>query len=161
MTGLGLLVLRLALALVCVAHGAHKLFGAFAGPGIGPGGLTNTAAHFTEIGLNPGFLLAVLGGLTQFAGGWLVGVGLLTRYAAMALSLYFLIGFWKEHAMWGFFLNWTRDPTLGHGYEYLVVILGGLACLMLAGGGEWSLDGRRAASAESRAAGRARITRHG
>ena len=161
MTGLGLLVLRITIAAVCMTHGAHKLFGLGAGTGAGPGGLTNTAAKFTDIGLSPGFVLAVLAGLTQFVGGALVGVGFLTRWAAMALAGYFIIGIWKEHAQWGFFLNWARDPTWGNGYEYALVLLAGLACLTLTGGGEWSLDGRREASAESRAAGRARLTRHG
>jgi putative oxidoreductase len=161
MTGLGLLVLRLALAVVCIAHGAHKLFGMFGGAGIGPGGLTNTAAHFTAIGLSPGFLLAVLAGLTQFAGGLLVAAGFLTRWAAMALSVYFLIGIWKEHAPWGFFLNWTQELGRGNGIEYPFLILGGFVCLMLAGGGVWSFVGRRERSAESLAAGRARLSRHG
>jgi putative oxidoreductase len=161
MTGLGLLVLRLSIATVCVVHGAHMLFGFAAGPGAGPGGLTSTSQHFGQIGLNPGFLLAVLAGLTQFAGGLLLGVGFLTRWAAAALGVYALIDIWKEHAPWGFFLNWTRDPTIGHGYEYALVILGGLICLAVTGGGEWSLDGRRAKSAESLAAGRARLRGHG
>jgi putative oxidoreductase len=161
MTGLGLLVLRLTLALVCIAHGGHKLFGAFAGDNVGPGGLSNTAAHFNSIGLSPGFLLAVLAGLTQLVGGILIGVGFLTRWAGAALGVLSVILIWKEHAAWGFFLNWARDQTRGVGYEYALVMLGGFICLTLAGGGEWSLDGRRAKSMESMAAGRARISRHG
>lgn len=160
MIGLGLLVLRLVLGLVCIMHGAHMLFGAFSGPGVGHGGLTNAAQQFADMGLNPGYLLAVLAGLTQFAGGVLLITGFLTRYAAVALVVYYLILFWKQHAPWGFFLNWQRDPTVGHGYEFATLMIGALACLALAGAGEWSFDGRRAASAESRAAGRARITRH-
>jgi putative oxidoreductase len=160
MSGLGLLLLRLALGLVCVAHGAHKLFGMFSGGGLGPGGLTNTAAHFERLGLSPGFLLALLAGVTQFAGGLLVGTGLLTRWAAMALAVYFLIGIWAEHAQWGFFLNWARLPDRGLGVEYSLVLLAALGCLMLMGGGEWSLDGRREAASASRAAGRARLMRH-
>jgi putative oxidoreductase len=160
MTGLGLLVLRLTLGLVCIAHGGHKLFGAFAGDNVGPGGLSNTATHFNDIGLSPGFLLAVLAGLTQLIGGILVAAGFLTRWAAAALGVLSILLIWKEHAPWGFFLNWAREPTRGMGYEYAFVILGGLICLALAGGGEWSLDGRRAKSAESMIAGRARLSRH-
>jgi len=161
MTGLGLLVLRLTLAFVCIAHGGHKLFGAFAGSNIGPGGLSNTAAHFNAIGLSPGFLLAVLAGLTQLVGGILIGVGFLTRWAGAALGVLYVLLIWKEHAAWGFFLNWVRDPTRGIGYEYAFVILGALICLTIAGGGEWSLDGRRMKSMESMAAGRARLRGHG
>lgn len=160
MTGLGLLVLRLTLALVCIAHGGHKLFGAFAGDNVGAGGLSNTAAHFNAIGLSPGFLLAVLAGLTQLVGGILVGVGFLTRWAGAALGVLYVLLIWKEHAAWGFFLNWARDPTRGTGYEYALVMLGGFICLALAGGGEWSLDGRRRKSIESMALGRARLRGH-
>jgi uncharacterized membrane protein YphA (DoxX/SURF4 family) len=39
MNGLGLLGLRLALAAVFVAHGAHTLLGVWSTPGIGPGGI--------------------------------------------------------------------------------------------------------------------------
>jgi hypothetical protein len=40
--------------------------------------------------------------------------------------------------------------------EFSILIIGALACLFLAGPGEWSLDGRRQHSAARRAAGRAR-----
>ena len=41
--------------------------------------------------------------------------------------------------------------------EFAVLMSGALVSLILAGAGEWSLDGRRAQSRESRIAGRARI----
>jgi hypothetical protein len=40
------------------------------------------------------------------------------------------------------------------------VLVGALVCLILAGSGRWSFDGRRAAHAESRAMGRARLRKH-
>lgn len=159
MTALGLLALRLALAAVFVAHGLHKLFGLFAGPGIGPGGLDATGAYLASIGLTPGYPLAVLAGLTQLLGGALIGVGLLTRWAAAAVALYAIVGLWAEHLKWGVFLNWTRAPDLGHGFEYSLVVLGVLAALMLIGAGDASLDGLFSRSARSRAAGRDRIRR--
>lgn len=157
MTGPGLLVLRLALAVVFVAHGAHKLFGLFNGPGIGPGGVDATAASFTALGLEPAFLLAVAAGLTQFLGGLLISVGLLTRWASLSLVVYVIIGIWTEHLKWGFYLNWVGDAGRGNGIEYSVVLLGALICLVVAGGGDWSIDGRREHSAEYRAAARARV----
>jgi len=159
MAAVGLLALRLALAVVLVAHGAHRLFGFWAGPGIGPGGLDNAAARFAALGLEGGFVLAVLAGLIQFAGGILVGVGWLTRWAALSVSCYLAIVAGIEYAPWGFFLNWTAEPGRGQGLEYVILLGGGLICLLLSGGGELSIDGWRSRTAAARAAGRARVSR--
>jgi len=156
---LGLLVLRLTLSIVFVMHGLHAVFGIGAGPGAGPGGLTETAAAFTHAGIQPGFFMGLLASIIQLGGGLLVGVGFLTRFAAAAVLGYVMFAGWKLHLMWGFFLNWGVDPTRGHGLEYAIALGGGLLCLVLAGGGEASLDGLRADRAASRAAGRARLRR--
>ena len=156
---LGLLVLRLTLSVVLVAHGAHQVFGLFAGAGVGDGGLTNTAAYYTRLGLAPAFMLAVLGGVIQLAGGLLIGVGLLARWASLSVAGYLGLALWKDHARWGFFLNWVNDPTRGQGIEFSLLLIGALAALALAGAGDWSLDGRRAITAATRAAGRARLRR--
>jgi putative oxidoreductase len=157
MNSFGLCLLRLALAVVLVAHGAHKLFGMWAGPGVGPGGLNNTAAYFQSIDLQPAFLLAVVAGVAQLLGGALIGLGALTRYASALGLMYIGVGMWKAHWKWGLFLNWTIDPGRGHGIEYALVIAGALFCLLFTGPGEFSIDGQRATSRASRAAGRARL----
>jgi putative oxidoreductase len=157
MPGLGLLVLRLVLAVVFVAHGANILFGAWAGPGVGPGGLQITAQQYAALGLHPEFLLAVLSGVTQLIGGLLLSIGLLTRYASAALVIYVGMGLWKEHLQWGFFLNWIHNPRQGLGIEYSVTLAGALICLAFIGGGSWSIDGQRQNTRAARAAGRARL----
>ena len=144
------------LACVFVAHGLHKLFGFWAGPGVGPGGLPATSEHLVSVGLQGGTVMAVLAGVVQLAGGTLVGVGLLTRWAAAALLGYVIIGIFKEHLKWGFFLNWVSAPGRGNGIEYSLILVGALVCLSFAGSGRWSLDGKRAERAESRAMGLAR-----
>src|SRR5262245_34211540 len=111
MAGLGLAVLRLALASALLAHGLHQLSGMFAGPGNGPGGLTTTAAYFTGLGLEPGFAFALLASVIQVLGGLLIAVGLLTRWASVALLGYLGILIWKDQFRWGFFMNWMLDPT--------------------------------------------------
>jgi putative oxidoreductase len=156
---LGLLALRLALATVFVMHGAHALFGIAAGPNVGPGGLTATAAAFSKAGIEPGFLMAVTAAVIQLAGGLLIGTGYLTRFAAAAVLGYVMLAGWKTHLMWGFFLNWSPDPTRGHGLEYSIALGGGLLCLVFSGAGDLSVDGMRTSRAESRAAGRARLRR--
>lgn len=157
MAALGLVVLRLVLAAVLAVHGVHELFGMFSGVGAGPGGLTSTAEHYTAIGVQPAFAMAVLSGLLQLVGGLLIAIGLLTRWISIALILQLALIIWKDQARWGFFMNWVLDPARGHGYELSVILIGALACLALAGGGDLSIDGRRAQSAASRAAARARL----
>ncbi len=160
MRSLGLAFLRLSIAAVSVAHGAHMLFGVWAGPGIGPGGLQNTATYFASIGLQPAFVVAVIAGLGQLAGGLLIAIGWLTRYTT-ALGLGAVgFGLWKTQWPWGFFLNWTSTPATGHGLEYSVLILGVLSCLLLTGPGEFSIDGQRAASRASRSAARQRLRKN-
>jgi putative oxidoreductase len=161
MVGLGLLVLRLTVAVVLVAHGAHELTGLFAGPGVGPGGLAATAARMNAIGLSPGLPVAVAASLIQAVCGLLVGMGLITRFAALAAAGYFGILIWKGQWHWGFYLNWVLDPARSNGIEYSVLMVAALVCLVLAGPGDWSFDGMRTRSAASRAAGRARLRNRG
>jgi len=159
MAALGLVLVRLTLAVVLFAHGAHKLFGAFAGPGIGPGGIENTIAHFNAIGLEPAFFLALIAGVAQLAGGVLIGIGWFARWAAGANVIYLAVGIWKEHGQWGLFLNWIGDPGRGQGIEYSIVMGATLLLLAMAGAGDYSIDGWRMRGRAARAAGRARLRR--
>jgi putative oxidoreductase len=137
-------VLRLAVGAVFVAHGAQKLFGVWGG-----GGLDGTAAFFTQLGLAPAFPLAILVGVTEFAGGLMLILGAFTLYAALALVINMLVAVWKVHFAAGFFL-----PS---GYEFNIALVGALVSLMLTGAGALSVDGQRARSAEAEAYGRARL----
>jgi putative oxidoreductase len=157
MLALGLLLLRLSLAVVFVAHGLHKLTGLFAGPGVGEGGLDWTAATYAAMGLKPPLALAVTAALTQLIGGVCLAAGVFARWAAGAVCLYILIGVWVEHWQWGLFLNWVNAPGRGQGIEYSIVLAGALAVIALVGAGEFSIDGYRARDAAARAAGRARL----
>lgn len=157
MSAIGLALLRLALAVVCLAHGTHTLFGWWSNGGIGPGGLTQAAAYLAAAGLKPAFPLAVLSAVAEVVSGVLLVFGWFTRIAAIIQIVDIGIGMWTMHLKWGFFLNYTNDPMRGHGVEYWIVMLAALACLALTGPGALSIDGRRANRAAARAAGRARL----
>ena len=157
MVGLGLLVLRLVLAVVFIAHGGNKLFGLFGGPGIGPGGLSMTSAFFATVGLSPSFVLAVTDALLELVGGALLAVGLFTRAVSVLLAIAMGLAIWKVHFQWGFFLNWMAAPGRGQGMEYSIVLIAALICLALSGGGDASVDGLNQRSAARDAAGRARL----
>jgi putative oxidoreductase len=159
MPAAGLLLLRLVLAVVLAMHGSHILFGTAAGEGAGPGGIAATTAYFASIGLVPAVVFAVVSGGFRLIGSVLVAFGYLTRPMAGALLILDCLEIWKDSARWGFFLNAVNDPTRGNGLEYGFLMAGVLVCLVLAGAGDWSIDGRRANSAAARAAGRARLRR--
>ena len=156
MISAGLVLLRLALAAVLVAHGAHTL-GLLAAPGAGPGGLTMATAHYASLGLAAPFALALTMALLRLVGGLLMAIGYLTRSAGLLLVASEGVNVWKDSGRWGFFLNWTNDPSRGHGIEFGLLMVGALACLILTGAGDWSIDGRRARSSAARSAGRARL----
>ena len=137
-------VLRLVIGAIFVAHGAQKLFGLWGGPGI-----EGTTAYFAQLGLAPAGPLAVMVGVVEFAGGLMLMLGTLTPVAALALTVDMLVAIWMVHGAHGFFLP--------GGYEFNLALIGALVSLMLTGPGGFSLDGRRARSAEAEAAGRARI----
>lgn len=145
-------VLRLAVGSVFVAHGAQKLFGVWGG-----GGLSGTAAFFTQLGLTPAFPLAVFVAVVEFVGGLMLVAGALTLATAAVLALDMVVAIWKVHLNQGFFLNWSLAPAQGYGFEYNVMLIGALVSLMLTGAGALSIDGRRERSAEARAYGRARL----
>jgi putative oxidoreductase len=147
-------VLRVMVGATFVAHGAQKLFGIWGG-----GGLAGTAAYFDRLVLSPGYPLAVAVGLTETFGGVLLMAGVLTLFAAGALTITMIGAIWKVHLANGFFLNWAITPGQGHGIEYNLVLIGALVCLMFTGPGAFSLEDRRARWAESDRAGRARLRR--
>jgi len=157
MVGLGLLVLRIALAVIFFAHGGNKLFGLFGGPGIGPGGLTTTSAFFETLGLHPAFLFAIVEAVLELAGSVLLALGFLTRWAAAALAISMIVAMWKVYLPWGFFLNWTGVAGRGNGIEFALMLCLALVALALTGGGDWSVDGRNQRAADRDAAGRARL----
>ena len=69
--GTGLLVARLVLGALMVAHGGQKLFGWFGGDG-----LAGTAGFFEQLGFRPGRLFVITASLAEAAGGLLIALGL-------------------------------------------------------------------------------------
>lgn len=152
MAGWGLTVLRVAVGLVFIAHGAQALFGVFGGAG-----LAFTASRYEHFGLTPAYPLAVFTGVVQFAGGLMLFLGAWTRWAAVMLAVGTAAAAWIAHIAHGFFLNWALTPGIGHGYEFHFVLIGACVCLSLTGAGELSVDKLLDRSAESALAGRQRI----
>src|SRR5262252_7959571 len=82
---LALLVLRVALAVIMVAHGSMKVFG----------GMSKHVSLVQNIGL-PGWM-AYLSAIAEFGGGILLIAGLLTRLSALAVLVDMLVVIAKIH----------------------------------------------------------------
>jgi putative oxidoreductase len=125
----GLLVLRLFAGACLAAHGAQKFFQL---------GISAFAGHLAAMGFPAPGLLAFLSASAEFGGGILVALGLLTRPAALALTVNMLVAAFAVHAKDGYFLP--------KGMEYALNLAAAFAALVLAGAGRFSLDallGRR------------------
>ena len=126
--GASALALRVPVGIIFAAHGAQKLFGWFGGYG-----LEGTGQFFGSIGLNPGYLMALLAGAAEFFGGLALIVGVLVRPAAAALAFAMLVAIFAVHASRGFFLD-------KGGYEYALALFAAAVSLLFSGAGRLSVD---------------------
>jgi len=126
--GAAALALRIPVGIIFVAHGAQKLFGWFGGYG-----LEGTGQFFGSVGLNPGYLMALLAGAAEFFGGLALILGALVRPAAAALSVAMLVAIFAVHFSKGFFLD-------KGGYEYALGLFAASLALLFSGAGRFSVD---------------------
>jgi putative oxidoreductase len=128
-SGFAPLALRVPVGLIFMAHGAQKLFGAFGGYG-----LQGTGQWMASIGLEPGYLMAMLAGSGEFFGGLLILVGLLTRPAALVLAVTMVVAIFSVHFSNGLFMS-------NNGYEFALALLAVSISLVFSGSGKVALDG--------------------
>src|SRR5262249_46956443 len=118
-------IMRIALGLILVPHGANKLF-------FGDAQLaSNTMA---KLGLPAPLAWAYFIGVLEFFRGFMLALGLYTRAVALAFFIEMLVII--------FGVYWPKWFWAGHGVEYAVL----MACVSFAiffrGGGPLSLDSR-------------------
>lgn len=119
-----LLVLRVVLGVVFMAHGAQK-FGAFGGPGL---------SAIVQM-LGPiGYLVSV----GELFGGLGLVLGILPRFSAGSIIVIMLGAIWMVHAKVGFFMNWGGKQA-GEGFEYHLLAISALLPIVLAGPGRFAL----------------------
>jgi putative oxidoreductase len=123
----GLLIIRLAVAVVMVFHGTEKLFGWWGGEG-----LDGAASFFGRMGIRPPRLMAFVAGLTETTGGVLFGLGAVTALAA-AMLFGTLVNVLALHWRNGF-------SRRNNGFEYEFVLLAAAACIGFTGPGQLSAD---------------------
>ncbi len=124
----GLLVLRLTLATVFLAHGAQKAVGAFGGPGF-----AGATGFIGSLGFRPARFWAALAVGGEVIAGLLLLLGLLTPLAGLLVLATMAVAIAKVHGPKGFFVQ-------DGGVEYnLVLIIAALAVAAI-GPGAFSLD---------------------
>ena len=124
---LGLLVFRIAVAIVFLAHGIRHIFGG--------GKIAGTAGWFESLGMRPGIVHAWFASITEIAAGVLLILGLLTPLAAAGVTGTMAVAWITNHLKNGFFIF-----RPGEGYEYVLVLIAAAACIGAIGGGQVSLD---------------------
>src|SRR5450756_1114120 len=92
MTALGLLILRLGIGLIIAAHGAQKLFGVWGGPG-----MTKWAQSVQRLRIRPAQPWAWVAALSEFGGGLLLALGLLSPLGSLAITGAMLVAIATGH----------------------------------------------------------------
>jgi putative oxidoreductase len=124
----GILLLRVVAGLTLAAHGSQKLFGSFGGSGT-----AGTRKFFGGLGFRAPLAMAFAAGLSELGGGLLLAFGLVTPFAALALTVVMLNAISTVHWKKGFFNS-------AGGYEYNLLIIAAALAITATGPGHFSLD---------------------
>jgi putative oxidoreductase len=120
-----LLLARIIVGVVFMAHGSQKLFGAFGGPGL---------AGVVQMMGPLGYLVTI----GEFFGGLGIIVGFLSRFSAAAMILIMVGAIAMVHGKVGFFMNWMGQQG-GEGFEYHLLAIAVLATILIAGPGRLAI----------------------
>src|SRR5262245_21778508 len=120
-----LLVLRVSLGLMLIAHGANKI----------KGGIENACNWFASMGLRPGWFHGRLAAASELTGGALLVLGLFTPIAAAIVIAIMIVAGITAHRNNGFFIFRPNQ-----GWEYVFIIAAAAFAIGTIGAGDWSLD---------------------
>ena len=126
--GSGLLIARLVLGSLMVAHGGQKLFG-----WLGGYGLRGTGGFFEQLGFRPGILFAGAAAVTEVASGLLVALGFLGPVGPALMISVMLVAAVSVHLHHGLLAG-------TNGVEIPVLYATGALAFALVGPGPYSVD---------------------
>jgi len=116
---LALLVMRLVLGAIMIAHGYHKVWGGF-------------HHHMEFVGsLGLPARLAYLSAGTEFFGGIAIVLGLFTRFFSLAIVIEMAVAIWKVH--------FKNGLTGNGGFEFPLAVATIAFALLCFDGGPWGL----------------------
>jgi putative oxidoreductase len=124
---LALLVFRVAVGAVMLAHGYNHIFGG--------GKIAGTARWFESLGMRPGIVHAWMASITELAAGASLILGLLTPLGGAGVIGVMLVAWITNHRGNGFFIF-----RPGEGWEYVMTLTFAGLLLATLGAGGWSLD---------------------
>jgi putative oxidoreductase len=125
---MALLLARVAVGAVFVAHGINHVFGG--------GKIAGTARWFESLGMKPGIFHAWTASLTEVGAGSLLILGLLTPLGGAGIVGVMLVAWITNHRKNGFFIF-----RPGEGWEYVMILTVMGVALGTLGPGTWSVDG--------------------
>ena len=125
---LALLILRVTVGAVFLAHGINHI--------IGGGKIAGTSRWFESLGMRPGILHAWTASVTEIAAGALLVLGLLTPIGGAGVVGVMLVAWITNHLRNGFFIF-----RPGEGWEYVMVLTFSAVAIATLGPGQWSIDG--------------------
>jgi putative oxidoreductase len=128
MTALGLLILRLIVGLTLAAHGSQKLFGWWGGAG-----MTGWTQSVQKLRIRPAQPWAWVAALSEFGGGLLLALGLLSPLGGLAIVGAMVVAIVTVHLSRGF---WAGKG----GFEFNLSLIAAAVALALTGPGAYSLD---------------------
>jgi len=123
-----LLLARLVLGVVFMAHGLNHIYGG--------GKIAGTARWFESLGMRPGILHAWMASLTEVGAAALLILGLLTPIGAAGVIGVMVVAWITNHMKNGFFIF-----RPGEGYEYVMTLTLLAVVVGTLGAGQWSIDG--------------------
>ena len=123
-----LLIARVVLGAVFLAHGINHIYGG--------GKIEGTGRWFHSLGMRPGILHAWMASLVEIGAGGLLVLGLLTPLAGAGVVGVMLVAFITNHRGNGFFIF-----RPGEGWEYVMVLTAMGVVIGTLGPGQWSIDG--------------------
>jgi putative oxidoreductase len=125
---IAMLVLRVGIGTIFVAHGLQKLLGWWGGPG-----WEGWKGFIGYLGLRPPLFWASLSLVAELGGGLALIAGLLVPLAGAGLVAQSMVLFKKVHLPHGF---WSGNG----GIEFPLAFMVGAFAVQVLGPGEWSLD---------------------
>jgi putative oxidoreductase len=125
---LALLLIRIVVGFIFIAHGTQKLYGAFGG-----GGIVGTGKFLESLNFRPGERYAKIGGTVEMSAGILLILGLFIPLASTLIIAMMLSAALTAHSGKGF---WVNDG----GPEYPFVLITIATALAISGPGRVSLD---------------------
>jgi putative oxidoreductase len=133
---LGLLLLRLIVGALLIAHGLQKAFGPWGGPGF-----DGFEQSLSDMGFKYADILTYVAAGGQIAAGVFLVFGLFTPVAAAGALAYSVTGLLAEAMMAHEDARLASFLTDGH--EYKVIFAGAVAAIILIGPGRYGLDAGR------------------